>query len=62
MTQVFLFHIDLTLTVAMVTENGRKYRLNRENVILDHNFEGGFFVFFCFAFFLFSSDTKTHNI
>ena len=24
MIQVFLFHIDLTLTVAMVTENGRQ--------------------------------------
>ena len=24
---VFLFHIDLTLTVAMVTENGCHYRL-----------------------------------
>ena len=29
MTQVFLNYIDLTLTVAMVTENGRQYRLNR---------------------------------
>ena len=25
MTQVFIFHIDLTLTIAMVTENGRQY-------------------------------------
>ena len=39
MIQVFLFHIDLTLTVPMVTENGRQYRLNLENVILDHNLE-----------------------
>ena len=27
MTKMFLFHIDLTLTVAMVTENGCQYRL-----------------------------------
>ena len=27
MTQVLIFHIDLTLTVAMVTENGRENRL-----------------------------------
>ena len=27
MTIVFIFHIDLTLTVAMVTENGCQYRL-----------------------------------
>ena len=27
MTQVFLFYIDLTSKVAMVTENGRQYRL-----------------------------------
>ena len=32
MTQVYLFHIDLTLTVAMVTENGRQYRLKIEKV------------------------------
>ena len=25
LTQVFLFHVDLTSMVAMVTENGRKY-------------------------------------
>ena len=25
--QVFLFQIDMTLTVAVVTENGRQYRL-----------------------------------
>ena len=39
MTQVFISHIDLTLPVAMVTENGRQNRLNRENAILDHNSE-----------------------
>ena len=39
MTQVFISHIDLTLPVAMVTENGRQNRLNRENAILDHNLE-----------------------
>ena len=27
MTKVILFHIDLTLTAAMVTENSRQYRL-----------------------------------
>ena len=27
MTHVFIFNIDLTLTVAMVTENGHQYRL-----------------------------------
>ena len=27
MAQLFLFQIDLTLTVAMVTENGHQYRL-----------------------------------
>ena len=27
MTKVFIFHIDLTLLVSMVTENGRQYRL-----------------------------------
>ena len=26
-TQVFIFHIGFTLKVAMVTENGRQYRL-----------------------------------
>ena len=36
---MFLFHIDLTLTVDTVTENGRKYSLNREHVILDNNLE-----------------------
>ena len=39
MTQVVIFHIDLTLTVAMVTENGRKNRLNIENVILRQNWQ-----------------------
>ena len=34
-----LFHIDLTLMVAMVTQIGRQYRLNRQNVILDHKLE-----------------------
>ena len=28
MIQEFLFHIDLTLTVAMVTENGCQNKLN----------------------------------
>ena len=46
MTQVFTFHIDLTSTVAMVTENGRQYRLNRENIILDYNLEVLLTVFF----------------
>ena len=27
MTKVYIFHIDFTLLVAMVTENGRQYRL-----------------------------------
>ena len=27
LTQVFLFYINLTLTVTMVTENGHQYRL-----------------------------------
>ena len=39
MTRVILFNIDLTLTVAMVTENGNNIGLNRENAILDHNME-----------------------
>ena len=39
MTQVFTSQIDLTLPVAMVTENGHQIRLNRENAILDHNLE-----------------------
>ena len=36
---MFLFRIDLTLTVNIVTENGRHIGLDRENVILDHSFE-----------------------
>ena len=36
MTQVFIFHIDLTLMVAMVPEN---IGLNREIVIMDHNLD-----------------------
>ena len=32
---MFIFHIDLTLTVAMVA----KISLSRDNVILDHNLE-----------------------
>ena len=39
MTQVFISHIDLTLPVAIIKENGRQNRLNRENAILDHNLE-----------------------
>ena len=42
MTKVFIFHIDLTLTVAMVTENGRQYRLKYrlyKYVFLDHILE-----------------------
>ena len=39
MTQVLLFHIDLTLTVAMVQKMAANIGINRENVILDHNFE-----------------------
>ena len=39
MPQVFIFHIDLTLSVAMVTENGRQYRLKCRNVILVHILE-----------------------
>ena len=37
---MFISHIDLTLPVAMVTENGHQNRLNGENAILDHNLEG----------------------
>ena len=36
---LLLFHINLTLTVAIVTENGRQIGLNRENVILENNLE-----------------------
>ena len=41
MIQVFLFHIDLTLAVAMVTENGRQNRQAKieKNVILSQNLE-----------------------
>ena len=40
MTQMFIFHIDLTITAAMVTENDHQNRLkNRENVIFDRNLE-----------------------
>ena len=35
MTLMFIYHIDLTLTVAMAA----KISLNRDNVILDHNLE-----------------------
>ena len=34
---MFLFHIDLTLTVAMVTAKWPPFGLTRENVILGHN-------------------------
>ena len=30
---MFIFNIDLTLTVAMVTENGRQYRLRYSLVL-----------------------------
>ena len=36
---MFIFHIDLSLTVAMVTENGRQYRLKYRNIFLDHILE-----------------------
>ena len=35
MTKVFIFHIDLTLTVAMVTENGRQNRLKSKKCHLE---------------------------
>ena len=41
MTKVFIFHIDLTLTVAMVTENGRQYRLKYRKCLFRPHF-GGF--------------------
>ena len=41
MTKVFIFHIDLTLTVAMVTENGRQYRLKYRKCLYRPHF-GGF--------------------
>ena len=34
---MFIFHIDLTLTVAMVAENGHENSQNGENVILDQS-------------------------
>ena len=37
--QVFILHIYLTLKVAMVTENGRKYRLKQRTCHLGHNLE-----------------------
>ena len=37
--QVFLFHIDLTLTVAMVTENGCQYRLKYRKCHFGLNFD-----------------------
>ena len=39
MTKVFIFHIDLTLTVAMVTENGRQYRLKYRKYHFGLNFD-----------------------
>ena len=41
MIKVFIFHIDLTLTVAMVTENGRQYRLKYRKCLFRPHF-GGF--------------------
>ena len=41
MTKVCIFHIDLTLTVAMVTENGRQYRLKYRKCLFRPHF-GGF--------------------
>ena len=39
MSQVFIFHIDLTLMVAMVTENGCQYRLKQRKCQFGHNLE-----------------------
>ena len=39
MIQVFLFHIDWTIMVAMVTENGHQNELKQKKVILDQNVE-----------------------
>ena len=39
MTKVFIFHIDLTLTLAMVTENGRQYRLKYRKCHFGLNFD-----------------------
>ena len=36
-----IFHIDWTLTVAMVTENGRQYRLKYRKCLFRPHF-GGF--------------------
>ena len=36
---MLIFHIDLTLKVAMVTENGRQYRLKLRKCHLDPNLE-----------------------
>ena len=41
MTQVFIFHIDLTLMDAMVTKNGRQYRLKYRKCHFGPQF-GGF--------------------
>ena len=41
MPQVFIFHIDLSLSVAMVTENGRQYRLKCRKCNFGPHF-GGF--------------------
>ena len=38
MTKVFIFHTDLTLTVAMVTENGRQYRLKYRKCLFRQHF------------------------
>ena len=41
MSQVFIFDIDSTLSVAMVTENGRQYRLKCRKFHFGPHF-GGF--------------------
>ena len=46
MAQVFLFHIDLTLTIAIVTENGRQYRLKYRKCHFGSQFGGLIDVFF----------------
>ena len=38
---MFIFHIDLTFKVVMVTENGRQYRLNSRKYHFGPQF-GGF--------------------
>ena len=35
---MFIFHIDLTLTVAMATENGRQYRLKYRKCLFRPHF------------------------